>query len=143
VSTTFAGSSTRFVPTQVCLGVRFALQTAVAELCEVCRRQHLHKFLLALILLSVLASTGTMAHSGTDQEEKACAPDVQRFCRSDRSYDFGQPQGKSSKAFFRMPLRAGQPRGMAASARSNDIGASRVHIMDDVAGKIIKRSVES
>jgi hypothetical protein len=119
VSTTFAGSPIRFVLTQVCLGVRFALQTAVAELCEVCRRQHLHKFLLALILLSVLASTGTMAHSGTDQEEKACAPD------------------------FRMPLRAGQSRGMAASAQSNDIGASRGHIMDDVAGKIIKRSVES
>jgi hypothetical protein len=98
VSTTFAGGSTRFVAAQVCLDVRFALQTAVAELCEVCRRQHLHKFLL--ILLSVLASTGAMAHSGTDQEEKACAPDVQRFCRSGRSYDFGLPQGKSSKAFF-------------------------------------------
>jgi hypothetical protein len=30
------------------LGVRFALQTAVAELCEVCWRQHPHKCLLAL-----------------------------------------------------------------------------------------------
>jgi hypothetical protein len=55
---------------------------------------------LAIILLPVLASTGAMAHGGTDQEEKACAPDVQRFCRSGRSYDFGLPQGKSSKAFF-------------------------------------------
>jgi hypothetical protein len=41
----------------------------------------MRKFYLALILLSVLASTGALAHSGTDQEEKACAPDVQRFCR--------------------------------------------------------------
>jgi hypothetical protein len=41
----------------------------------------MNKFFLALILLSVLASTGVLAHSGTDQEEKACAPDVQRFCR--------------------------------------------------------------
>jgi hypothetical protein len=41
----------------------------------------MHKFFLALILLSVLVSTRALAHSGTDQEEKACAPDVQRFCR--------------------------------------------------------------
>jgi Cysteine rich repeat len=41
----------------------------------------MNKFCLAPILLSVLASTGVLAHSGTDQEEKACAPDVQRFCR--------------------------------------------------------------
>jgi hypothetical protein len=41
----------------------------------------MRKLYLALILLSVLASTGALAHSGTDQEEKACAPDVQRFCR--------------------------------------------------------------
>jgi hypothetical protein len=41
----------------------------------------MRKFYLALILLSVLASTGALAHSGTDEEEKACAPDVQRFCR--------------------------------------------------------------
>jgi hypothetical protein len=40
----------------------------------------MHKFFLALILLPVPASTGALAHSGTDQEEKACAPDVQRFC---------------------------------------------------------------
>jgi hypothetical protein len=41
----------------------------------------MHKFFLALILLSVPVSTGALAESGTDQEEKACAPDVQRFCR--------------------------------------------------------------
>jgi len=41
----------------------------------------MHKYFMALALLSVPASTGTLAHSGTDQEEKACAPDVQRFCR--------------------------------------------------------------
>jgi hypothetical protein len=41
----------------------------------------LDKFFLALILLSVPVSTGALAHSGTDQEEKACTRDVQRFCR--------------------------------------------------------------
>jgi len=40
----------------------------------------MHKFLLAL-LLSVLVSTNVLAHSGTEQDEQACAPDVQRFCR--------------------------------------------------------------
>jgi hypothetical protein len=40
----------------------------------------MHKFLLAL-LLSVLVSTNVLAHSGTEQDEKACAPDVQRLCR--------------------------------------------------------------
>jgi hypothetical protein len=39
------------------------------------------RFLVALILLSVPVSTSAVAHSGTDQDEKACAPDVQRFCR--------------------------------------------------------------
>jgi hypothetical protein len=42
----------------------------------------MHKYLLALTLLSVPASTGgALAHSGTDQDEKACAPDVRRLCR--------------------------------------------------------------
>jgi hypothetical protein len=45
----------------------------------------MHKFLarcfLALILLSVPVSTGALAHSGSDQDEKACSRDVQRFCR--------------------------------------------------------------
>jgi len=41
----------------------------------------MHKFFLAFILLSVPVSTGALAHSGTDQDEKACAPDVHRFCR--------------------------------------------------------------
>jgi hypothetical protein len=39
------------------------------------------KMLVALFLLSVPVSISAFAHSGTDQEEKACAPDVQRFCR--------------------------------------------------------------
>jgi hypothetical protein len=39
------------------------------------------KYFLALTLLSVLAPTGALAHGGTDQEEKACTRDVQRFCR--------------------------------------------------------------
>jgi hypothetical protein len=41
----------------------------------------MHKFFMALFLLCVPVSTSALAHSGTDQEEKACAPDVQRFCR--------------------------------------------------------------
>ena len=40
----------------------------------------MHKFFLALILLSVPLSTSALAHSGTEQDEKARAPDVQR-CR--------------------------------------------------------------
>jgi hypothetical protein len=41
----------------------------------------MHKYFIALVLLSVAVSISALAHSGTDQEEKACAPDVQRFCR--------------------------------------------------------------
>jgi hypothetical protein len=41
----------------------------------------MHKFFLALILLSVPVSIGALAHNGTGQDEKACAPDVHRFCR--------------------------------------------------------------
>ena len=41
----------------------------------------MHKFVLALILLSVPVSTSALAHSGTEQDEKASAPDVQRLCR--------------------------------------------------------------
>jgi hypothetical protein len=41
----------------------------------------MHKCFLALTLLCVLASTGALAHSGSDQDQKACTPDVQRFCR--------------------------------------------------------------
>jgi hypothetical protein len=48
---------------------------------EVRRSNHNAQFFLALVLLSIPVSTGVLAHSGTDQEEKACAPDVQRFCR--------------------------------------------------------------
>ena len=41
----------------------------------------MQKMLVGLFLLSVPVSIRAFAHSGTDQEEKACAPDVQRFCR--------------------------------------------------------------
>jgi hypothetical protein len=41
----------------------------------------MHKFALALILLSVAVSTSALAHSGSEQDEKACAPDAHRFCR--------------------------------------------------------------
>jgi hypothetical protein len=41
----------------------------------------MHKFFLALIVLSVLASAGALAHSGSEQEQQACTRDVQRFCR--------------------------------------------------------------
>jgi hypothetical protein len=41
----------------------------------------MHKYFLALTLLCVPASTGALAHSGSDQEQQACTPDVQRFCR--------------------------------------------------------------
>jgi hypothetical protein len=45
----------------------------------------MRKFLLALTLLSISASTGAIAQqqqrSGTPEEQKACSRDVQRFCR--------------------------------------------------------------
>jgi hypothetical protein len=41
----------------------------------------MHKFYLALILLSVPASTAVLAHSGTEQDEQSCMRDVHRFCR--------------------------------------------------------------
>jgi hypothetical protein len=41
----------------------------------------MHKFYLALILLSVPASPAVLAHSGTEQDEQACTRDVQHFCR--------------------------------------------------------------
>ena len=41
----------------------------------------MRKAFLALSLLSVPVSTGALAHSGTEQEEKACTRDVQRLCR--------------------------------------------------------------
>jgi len=42
----------------------------------------MYKFLVALFLLYVPVSmSAALAHSGTDQEEKACTRDVQRFCR--------------------------------------------------------------
>jgi len=43
----------------------------------------MHKFLLALSLLSLAVSSNALAQqrSGTAEEQKACARDVQRFCR--------------------------------------------------------------
>ncbi|HET7123878.1 MAG TPA: hypothetical protein VFI51_07165 [Bradyrhizobium sp.] len=44
----------------------------------------MRKSFLALILLSLSASTGAIAQqqrSGTPQEQAACTRDVQRFCR--------------------------------------------------------------
>ena len=44
----------------------------------------MRKFLVALTLLSISASTGAIAQqqrSGTPDEQRACARDVQRFCR--------------------------------------------------------------
>ena len=45
----------------------------------------MRKFFLALALLSLSVSTGAFAaaaqRSGTPEEQKACARDVQRFCR--------------------------------------------------------------
>jgi hypothetical protein len=45
----------------------------------------MRKFFLALTLLSVSVSTSAVAQqqrSGTPEEQRACARDVQRFCRS-------------------------------------------------------------
>jgi hypothetical protein len=46
----------------------------------------MYKFFLALFLLSISVSTGAMAQqqerSGTPEEQKACARDVQRNCRA-------------------------------------------------------------
>jgi hypothetical protein len=43
----------------------------------------MHKFFLALSLLSLTISTGAIAQqrSGTPEEQAACSRDVQRFCR--------------------------------------------------------------
>jgi len=41
----------------------------------------MHKFFLAFVLLSILVSTGALAHSGSEQEQQACTRDVERYCR--------------------------------------------------------------
>jgi len=49
------------------------------------RKNTMRKFFFALTLLSVSVSTGAIAQqqrSGTPEEQKACARDVSRFCRS-------------------------------------------------------------
>ena len=45
-------------------------------------RKFSDKCFLALILLCAPVSTGALAHSGSEQDEKACTRDVQRFCRT-------------------------------------------------------------
>src|ERR1041385_5474742 len=49
------------------------------------RKNTMRKIFLALTLLSVSVSSGALAQqqrSGTPEEQRACARDVQRFCRS-------------------------------------------------------------
>jgi hypothetical protein len=70
----------------------------------------MQKFLVALFLLSVPVSVSALAHSGTDQDEKACAPDVQRFCR--KLMDQGDFTILACLKENRVPLRAGHPRTM-------------------------------
>jgi len=43
----------------------------------------MHKFFVALTLLSLSVSTGAIAQqrSGTPEEQAACSRDVQRYCR--------------------------------------------------------------
>lgn len=44
----------------------------------------MHRFFLALALLSLSVSTGAVAEpqrSGTQEEQAACSRDVQRYCR--------------------------------------------------------------
>ena len=45
----------------------------------------MHKYFLALVLLSIPVSTGAIAQqqrSGTPEEQVACSRDVQRHCRA-------------------------------------------------------------
>jgi len=42
----------------------------------------MNKFLLALALLASLSTETLAQHAGTDQDEKACIRDVQRFCHN-------------------------------------------------------------
>jgi hypothetical protein len=48
---------------------------------EIQKEHPMHKFFFALILLSAPVSTGALAHNGSEQDEKACGRDAQRFCR--------------------------------------------------------------
>jgi hypothetical protein len=83
----------------------------------------MHRFFLALFLASVPVSIGALAHSGTDQDEKVCTRDVQRFCR--KLMDQGDftilPQGKPSKADARVPHRDAQPRAMQPIDRTRAV----------------------
>jgi hypothetical protein len=57
------------------------LSTGSLKSSEIRRRNMMYKFLVAFFLLCVPVSMSAFAHSGTDQEQRACTRDVQRFCR--------------------------------------------------------------
>ena len=83
----------------------------------------MRKFLIALFLLCAPISASAFAHSGTDQEERACAPDVQRF------YHPGLPQGKSSKAYFCLPFCAGQSRAITSQSTRQAVASREAAIL--------------
>ena len=41
----------------------------------------MNRYLLALALFLSLSNEAFAQHAGTDQDEKACTPDVERLCR--------------------------------------------------------------
>jgi hypothetical protein len=45
------------------------------------KEPQMNKLLLALALLASLSTETFAQHAGTDQDEKACLSDVNRFCR--------------------------------------------------------------
>jgi hypothetical protein len=53
----------------------------IAEMACNPKEETMYRFLVALFLLYVSISVSALAHSGTEQDEKACGRDVQRFCR--------------------------------------------------------------
>jgi hypothetical protein len=81
-------------------------------------RKTMPKFLMALSLLFLTATSATVAAQGqpdTDQEQKACARDVQKFCRTlmdqGESVIFGCLKGnrrKLSQDCNKMLIRLGQ-----------------------------------
>jgi hypothetical protein len=81
-------------------------------------RKTMPKFLMALSLLFLTATSATVAAQGqpdTDQEQKACARDVQNFCRTlmdqGESVIFGCLKGnrrKLSQDCNKMLIRLGQ-----------------------------------
>jgi hypothetical protein len=57
-----------------------------------------------------------------------CTAFLPQAVGSKRSHHSGLPQGKSSKAFFRMPRRAGQPRAIAIDVGIRECGPARVEL---------------